>query len=103
MLLYGRVELQDRLLKFMEDVWKEGTVVSDWKSAEIVSIPKKRNLKLCDNWQGISLLDVVGKIFCENPTRKITCDCRQNPPRVRVWFQKGERLCRYDFLQHGSL
>ena len=28
-----------------------------------MQIPKKRNLKVCDNWRGISLLDVVGKVF----------------------------------------
>ena len=25
-------------------------------------IPKKGNLKVCDNWRGVSLLDVVGKV-----------------------------------------
>ena len=25
--------------------------------------PKKSDLQFCDNWRGISLLDVVGKIF----------------------------------------
>ena len=29
----------------------------------IVPVPKKCNLQLCDNWQGISLLDVVGKVL----------------------------------------
>ena len=38
-------------------------MVEDWRDAEIVPIPKKGNLKLCDNWQGISLLDMVGKVF----------------------------------------
>ena len=27
------------------------------------NIPKKGNLKVCDNWRGISLLDVVGKVL----------------------------------------
>ena len=26
-------------------------------------VPKKGNLRLCDNWRGISLLDVVGKVL----------------------------------------
>ena len=26
-------------------------------------IPEKGNLKVCDNWRGISLLDVVGKVL----------------------------------------
>ena len=26
-------------------------------------VPKKGDIKLCDNWRGISLLDVVGKVL----------------------------------------
>ena len=37
-------------------------MVQDWKDAEIVPIPKKVDLRSCDNWRGISLLDMVGKL-----------------------------------------
>ena len=47
----------------MDDVWKRGKVVKDWQNAEIVPIPKKGDLRKYDNWRGISLLDVVGKVF----------------------------------------
>ena len=38
-------------------------VVRDWQDALVVPIPKKGDLRCCDNWRGISLLDVVGKIL----------------------------------------
>jgi len=38
-------------------------VFKDWRDALIVPVPKKVDLQFCDNCQGISLLDVVGKIF----------------------------------------
>ena len=66
LLVCGGTEMHDSILKL---VWEEGSVVADWKDAEIVPIPKKGNLKRCDNWRGISLLDVVGKVFmrvCRN-------------------------------------
>jgi hypothetical protein len=31
--------------------------------AVLVAIPKKGDLSVCDNWRGISLLDVFGKMF----------------------------------------
>ena len=31
----------------------------------LVPVPKKGDLSLCDNWRGISLLDVVGKVFAK--------------------------------------
>ncbi len=59
----GGACLMDRLLVLMQDVWREGEVVGDWKDAVVVPIPKKGNLQLCDNWWGISLLDIVGKVL----------------------------------------
>ena len=41
MLLYGGTGLFDRLLQVMQDVWRSGRVVEDWKNAVIVPIPKK--------------------------------------------------------------
>ena len=41
----------------------EQRVPQDWRDALLVPIPKKRDLTVCDNWRGISLLDVVGKVF----------------------------------------
>ena len=33
---------------------------SEWRDALLVPVPKTGDLS-CDNWQGISLLDVMGK------------------------------------------
>jgi hypothetical protein len=40
-LIYGDTELLDRLLLIMKDLWRERTIVNDWKNAEIVPIPKR--------------------------------------------------------------
>ena len=42
--------------------WKESKVPKYWADAVPVPIPKKGDLKSCDNWRGIALLDVVGKV-----------------------------------------
>ena len=63
MIICGGEDLHRYLLDVMVSVWQSGDVVSDWRDAEIVPIPKKGNLRLCDNWRGISLLDVAGKLF----------------------------------------
>ena len=63
LIAYGGAELFHRMLELMREVWEERKVVNDCKDAEIVPIPKKGNFQSCDNWQGISLLNVVGKIL----------------------------------------
>ena len=50
------------LLKLTEDVWRRGEVRSDWCDAVLIPLFKKGDLSHCDNWRGISLLDVVGKV-----------------------------------------
>ena len=52
-----------RLFELIAEVWEEGSVPQDWVDAEIIPIPKKGDLTNCDNWRGIALLDVVGKLF----------------------------------------
>ena len=50
------------LLELVTDVWTEGGVPADWSDALLIPIPKKGDLSQCDNWRGIALLDVVGKV-----------------------------------------
>ena len=49
LLLYGGGALWLRLLELIQDMWNQGRVVSDWKDALIVPIPKKGDLQQCDN------------------------------------------------------
>ena len=53
----------EKLVELFDSVWRDECIVRDWCNALIVPIPKKGNLKVCDNWRGISLLDVVGKVL----------------------------------------
>ena len=50
------------LSEVVQAVWSVGNVPKDWVDAVLVPIPKKGDLNSCDNWRGITLLDVVGKI-----------------------------------------
>ena len=55
-------DFMSSFLELVHDVWRTGEVPRDWCDAILVPIPKKGNLSSCDNWRGISLLDVVGKV-----------------------------------------
>lgn len=37
-------------------VWR---VLDDWQNVLVVPVPKRRNLNICDNWCGISLMNVL--------------------------------------------
>ena len=50
------------VLGLMKAVWKDKRVPQEWVDTILFPIPKKGNLHCCDNWQGIALLDVMGKM-----------------------------------------
>ena len=94
LIVHRGAELTDRLLQLIQHVWQEGTVVEDWRDGEIVPIPKKGNLKLCDNWRGISLLDVVGKVFARILQERLQKLAEKVLPESQRGFRKG-RGCIY--------
>ena len=50
------------VLDLVKAVWKDRHVLQEWVDAILIPIPKKGNLICCDKWQGIALLDVMGKV-----------------------------------------
>ena len=51
----------DLLLVIVHTAWEESGVPREWADTTIIPIPKKGNLRDCNNWRDIALLDVVGK------------------------------------------
>ena len=59
----GGTSLVDWLWELLLEVWKTGQVPEEWKRAMLVPLHKKRDRKICDNYRGISLLSVPGKVL----------------------------------------
>ena len=55
--------LLDFIVSMFGAVWREKQVPAEWCDALLVPVPKKGDLSVRDNWSGISLLDVMGKLF----------------------------------------
>lgn len=55
------------LLSALDDIikeaWRNTEVPQDWKDAQLVTIFKKGDRRLCGNYRGISLLSIPGKGF----------------------------------------
>ena len=80
--------LLGRLHEFIVRVWETGSVPADWRDAEIVPIPKKGNRHSCDNCRGISLLDVVGKLFARMLQDRLEPLAEDWLPESQCGFQK---------------
>ena len=52
------------LHKLFTSIWQSEAVPRDWCKGLIIRIPKKGDLRNCDNWRGVTLLSIPSKIFC---------------------------------------
>ncbi len=78
-------------------------MVADWKNAEIIPIPKKGDLQKCDNWRGISLLDVVGKVLARIIQEQLQVIAERILPESQCGFRKGRGCCDMIFVARQLL
>ena len=88
MILAGGKELWSRLHQLVVEVWVERKVVADCQDAQIVPIPEKGDLRVCDNWRGISLLDVVGKVIARIVQERLQIIANKVLPESQCGFRR---------------
>ena len=44
-------------------IWKKGEVLAQWKEGIVIKLPKKGDLRDCNNYRGIMLLSVPDKVL----------------------------------------
>ncbi|KAK1792372.1 hypothetical protein P4O66_012322, partial [Electrophorus voltai] len=64
MLKHSGDTIANTLTVLFNKCWQDQSVPSDWRKGVIVKLPKKANTADCNNWRGITLLSVPGKVFC---------------------------------------
>ena len=63
MLKFGGPTFVRRFHALIEEVWRTERAPQDWKDSIIVTLYKKKDPTLCDNYRGLSLLSVPGKVY----------------------------------------
>ena len=74
-------------------IWEERRVPKEWVDSILIPIPKKGNLRSCDNWRGISLLEVMGKVVARIIQGKLQKLAERELPESQCDFRKG-RGCK---------
>ena len=87
----GSEEFRLHLVDLIKAAWRDQKVPNDWRDAIIVPIPKKGDLTSCDNWRGIALLDVVGKVLAKIIQRT-------ELPESQCGFREGRGCSDIDFM-----
>ena len=82
-------EFLDLLLSFVHQAWKERKVPKEWTDTVLVPIPKKGDMANCDNWRGIALLDVVGKVVARIVQGRLQDLAEEVLPEYQCGFRRG--------------
>ena len=94
----GRVkEFTGMVADLVHRIWEERRVPKEWVDCILIPIPKKCNLRSCDNWHGISLLEVMGKVvariiqgrlqkLAERESYRSLSVALGKDVAVRIWF-----------------
>jgi hypothetical protein len=59
----GGLILKQKLHRLIVKVWKQEKIPSEWSEGILCPVYKKGDIKQCNNYRGISLLNITYKIF----------------------------------------
>ena len=59
----GGIAVIDWLTELLQEVWRTRRIPQEWKDATLVPLHKKNHKKICDNYCGVALLSVPGKVL----------------------------------------
>ena len=83
----------DLLLPLFTTIWnKKKQVPESWNKGIIIKIPKKGNLSDCNNWRGITLLPIAGKIMAKIVLQRISKAIDNVLRNEQAGFRRG-RSC----------
>ena len=100
MLKFGGKQLFLSLHGLFGDVWREGRVPQEWVDAMLVPRPRKGDLSGCDNWRGISLLDVVSKALAGVIQLCLQSLAKEFFPESQCGFRR-DRACSDMIIYHS--
>ena len=81
--------MMEILYKLFEAIWIEEVVPNDWKLGDLIKISKKGDLRNCDNYRGISLLSVPGKVLNRVVLERLRVAVDPNLRENQAGFRKG--------------
>ena len=85
----GGETMVQQLHHLLVKVWKEEKVPEDWTKAIIVPLFKKGDPSVCDNWRGLSMLSVVGKVLAHVISAKLYAQVEEKISECQAGFRKG--------------
>ena len=71
------------------DSWESGNPPQDWKDAQLITLFKRGDRRVCGNYRGISLLSIPGKVFARVLLNRLTSYAEELLPEAQCGFRAG--------------
>jgi hypothetical protein len=94
----GGREMNKILAHLCNMIWRTGEVPRDWRDGIIIPLPKKGNLSDCNNWRGITLLSIPGKVLASIILRRIQGAVDSVLRQQQAGFRKGRSCSEQIFI-----
>ena len=82
------------LTQLSQLVWLREEVPVDWRTQLTIPLHKKGSYDDCDNFRGIALLSVPGKVFCRFLSEQNEGESQQDAEGESVRIPTRARMCR---------
>ena len=86
------------LADLFDTIWDNEEVPKTWKQGLIVKLPKKGDLKECDNWRGITLTSVPSKVFGRVLIERIIHGVNNKLRDEQAGFRRGRSTVEQIFI-----
>lgn len=77
------------LVDFFNSIYRSGTIPRDWLKSTFVTLPKKRNAKVCNEYRTISLMSHALKLFLKILHSRIYRKCEEYIGDSQLGFRNG--------------
>ena len=89
MLKHGGPELTRCLHAIISVVWQTEKCPQDWRDSVVVTIFKKKDATVCDNYRGISLLSIAGKVYALTLLNRVSARMEATISEHQCGFRSG--------------
>jgi hypothetical protein len=93
LLKHGGENTTRQIQQLCNRIWETGEVPRDWRDGIIIPLPKKGDLKDCNNWRGITLLSVPGKVMASILLNRIQGAVDDQLRQQQAGFRAGRSCC----------
>ena len=77
------------LTELLQEVWRTSQVSQEWKDATLVPLHKKKDKRICDNYRGVALLSVPGKVLALILLERLQAIIEPQLLEAQCGFRKG--------------